>query len=707
MIEDLVKFESFLNKSLRYCRGVGEKTAQKLEKKGFRTVRDVIFNIPYQWIDKRNIGKISLLKDGDNAYLKVRTINSGTWVPKGFLNKKTRGYTALVTDGTGYLTLRWFTDPPDFIKDLLKKNQEINIFGKVKVFRGSKEISHPEIEKIGFSEEDLKVKILPVYHGLPQGFSEKIYRKILYDVLFEGRLLLKSLLPKEIKRVFNVIDTGEALFNIHFPQEDFERDKWEQRKSIYHQSLLNEELFLFFSLLAEKRKEIEKVFVSPLSFSGELLNRFTERLNFPLTKAQIRVIEEIKKDLKKDKPMHRLLQGDVGSGKTIVAISSALMAVEAGKQVAFMVPTEILAEQHYLNLKRYFTGLDIRCHLITSSLKKKDKDDILKKLEDGETQILVGTHSLIQENVNFKDLGLAIIDEQHRFGVEQRNLLIKKGRNPHTLYMSATPIPRTLTMTVYGDLDLSIIDELPSGRKPVRTMVLPESHRERAFKIAEEEIKKGFQVYVVYPVIEEDNQLELKSAKEMYEVVKIRFKEFNCGLLHGRISQEEKEQIMDSFKKGDISVLVSTTVIEVGVDVPKATVMIIEHGERFGLSQLHQLRGRIGRGGDQSTCIVLVDTKRLSKEGRERLIFFRDNSDGFKLAEFDLKLRGPGEIMGTKQSGIPEFRFVDILKDSYLIEKMKINTENYFKSPPSDYLKYLKKIQQIYFQRDLDYINVG
>lgn len=705
MIDDLEKIERFLNRPLKSFKGIGEKTSLILEKKGFKTVRDVIFNIPYQWIDKRKINKISELKDGDYAYLKVRTLNSGSWVPKGFLNKKIKGYTALVTDGSGYLTLRWFYEPPQFIKEALNQNQEINVFGKVRVFRGSKEISHPEIEKI--ESKDEKINIFPCYYGLPQGISEKNYRKIIYLILQEGRSILKSMLPVEVKNVFNILDTGEALLNIHFPQKDFDREKWETRNNQYHQSLLYEELFLFFSIFIEKKIEFEKVKIQPLKFSGRLFEKFINNLNFTLTNAQKRVIEEIRKDLTKDKPMHRLLQGDVGSGKTIIALISALMVIEAGKQVAFMVPTEILAEQHYFNIKRFFSHFDIKCEILTASLKKSEKEQITKRLAEGEIHLLVGTHSLIQENVSFSDLGLAIIDEQHRFGVEQRNLLIKKGKNPHTLYMTATPIPRTLTMTLYGDLDLSIIDELPPNRKPIKTIVLPDNLRERAFKIVEEEMKKGFQSYIVYPVIEEENLLELKSAKEMYEVVKTRFKTVECGLLHGKLTTDEKEVIMDRFKKGDIKILVSTTVIEVGVDVPKATVMIIEHGERFGLSQLHQLRGRIGRGGDYSTCIVLVDTKRLSKEGRERLIFFRDNLDGFRLAEFDLQLRGPGEIMGTKQSGIPEFKFVNILKDANVIERMKINTENYFKSPNPDYINSLRKIQQIYFNKNLEYIKIG
>lgn len=707
MIDDLAKIQTFLNTPLSSFKGVGEKIGLLLKKKEITQVRDVIFNIPHQWIDKRRLGKISELKDGDSAYLKVKVLNCEKWVPRGFLSKKIKGYVAYVTDGTGYLTLKWFYEPPQFIKDILTKGNEIYIFGKVNIFRGIKEISHPEIESSQSNILSDTLKIYPSYNGLPQGISEKLYRKLAYQILWEGSKILKTLVPKEIQRIFNIIDTGEALFNLHFPSNDFTRNIWEERKSKYHLSLLYEELFLFFSIFSERRKDIEKTKITPLKIDETLLNIFLQKLPFTLTEAQKRVIDEIKKDLLRDNPMHRLLQGDVGSGKTIVALISALMAVSAGGQVALMVPTEILAEQHYLNIKKLLSDFDINISLITSSTKKKEKEKILEEIREGNSKVIIGTHALIQENVEFKRLGLAIIDEQHRFGVEQRNLLRKKGKNPHTLYMTATPIPRTLAMTAYGDLDLSIIDELPPGRKPIKTIVLPENQRERAFSLAEREVSKGFQVYIVYPVIEEENLLELKSAKEMYEVVKNRFNKISCGLLHGRINQEEKEEIMGKFKSGEIKILVSTTVIEVGVDVPKATVMIIEHGERFGLSQLHQLRGRIGRGGDESYCVVLVDTKRLSKEGRERLIYFRDNLDGFKLAEFDLKLRGPGEIMGTRQSGIPEFRFVDIVKDGMLIEKMKINVDNYFKSPAPEYVKNLKKIQEIYFNKNIEYVDVG
>ncbi len=706
MIELLDKMESFLSTPLKGFKGVGEKSAKILEKNGILTVRDIIFNIPERWIDKRHISKIRDIRAGDLAYIKAKVLNSGSWIAKGFLNKRVNGFTATVYDGTGYLTLRWFYDPPAFIKNMLSSKAEIYIYGKVNIFKTSKEISHPEIE-LASSDFMPQHKIIPSYNGIPKGISEGVYRRLMEQAVSAGRDILISLLPQKIKKVFNIIEIGEALYNIHFPDNDFSRPIWEEKKSPYHLSLLYEELFLFFSIFAMKKEEYERIQIPPLKINYDVVNSFLKELPYPLTDAQKKVIEQIKNDLCRPTPMHRLLQGDVGSGKTIVAIISALSVISAKKQVALMVPTEILAEQHFNNIRELLKNQNIKAGLITSSLRKKDKEQILREICSGDMQFIVGTHSLIQEDVSFRELGLAIIDEQHRFGVEQRNLLRKKGNNPHILYMTATPIPRTLTMTLYGDLELSVIDQLPPGRKPVRTIVLPESQRERAFKLIESEIRRGFQCYIVYPVIEEDNALELKSAKEMYQVVKDKFSYVECRLLHGKLSQEEKDEIMAGFKSGLIKILVSTTVIEVGVDVPRATVMVIEHGERFGLSQLHQLRGRIGRGGEESYCVVLVETKKLSKEGRERLIYFRDTADGFKLAEFDLKLRGPGEIAGTRQSGMPEFRFADLIKHAELIEKMKNNVETYLKSADSEYIKQLPRIQQLFFNRNFEYTKVG
>lgn len=707
--EDIAIMKNFLETPLSCYKGIGAKTFNTLKKKGIEKVRDVLFFLPYSYVDRRKIGKISSLKQGDKTYLKVKILTVSQWRQRGLLSKRGEGLLATVTDGTGFLTLKWFYKPPKFINDLLVVNKEIYVYGRVGFFKGVKEMHHPEIEEIKVNSEDnlAENNVLPVYFGLPTGISDKIYRKLVYEIAKKGRFLLQSLLPIEIKKKLHILDWGEALYELHFP-EHYDEKLFSERRSPYHLSLKYQELFLFFGLL-NNTSDHKNYKIRPFEIGDENLATILKNLKFLLTNAQKKVLNEIKEDLKKSAPMQRLLQGDVGSGKTIVALLSAMMVIDAGKQVVVMAPTEILATQHYLNFKNSPEIINVKPILLVSSMKRKDYNEAVEKIKNGEAKLVVGTHALIQENVTFKELGLVIIDEQHRFGVNQRQELIKKGFMPHVLYMTATPIPRTLTMTVYGDLNVSIIDEMPPGRKTVKTYIFPELQRERAFLAIEEELKKGGQAYVVYPVIEEDNLLELKAATQMYEILKKRFSEYSVSLLHGRMAPEEKERVMDDFKKGITEILVSTTVIEVGVDVPNATIMVIEHGERFGLSSLHQLRGRIGRGSREAKCLVLVDTKKLGTKARERLLYFRETNDGFKLAEFDLKLRGPGEILGTKQSGLPEFSFIDLIADSPLIEMVKNITGNYFKNSEEtcEYRKKLAHILELYFSKKIEYSRVA
>ncbi|GAB4442616.1 MAG: ATP-dependent DNA helicase RecG [bacterium] len=709
-MEELSLMEGFLETPIAAYKGVGTKNFALLKEKGIEKVRDILFYLPYNYIDKRKVVKIAQLKQGERAYLKIKLLSISPWRQRGLLSKRGEGLIATATDGTGYVTLKWFYQPPKFVRDLLKINQDLYVFGRVEYFRGTKEIHHPEVEAVKDVDEQNSVerKVLPLYFGLPAGISDKVYRKVVYEIVCKARDLLKCLLPETLKRRLKLLEWGEALYQLHFP-EDYDEKLFSERRSQYHLSLIYQELFLFFALLLTKGAVKEWQKTEPLEIGDEKSDAVIKSLGYELTNAQKRVLKEIREDLKKPVPMQRLLQGDVGSGKTVVALLAAMMVIEAGKQVVVMAPTEILATQHYLNFKNFAEISGVEPVLLVSAMKKKEYQEALEKIKSGEAKLVVGTHALIQENVIFKELGLAIIDEQHRFGVNQRQELIKKGLMPHVLYMTATPIPRTLTMTVYGDLNVSIIDEMPSGRKPVKTAVLPELQRERAFLAIEEELKKGGQAYVVYPVIDEDNALELKAATQMYEIIKERFIEYKVALLHGRMTAEEKEAVMNEFKAGKTAILVSTTVVEVGVDVPNAAIMVIEHGERFGLSSLHQLRGRIGRGKKEARCIVLVDTKRLGEKARERLLFFRDTTDGFKLAEFDLKLRGPGEILGTKQSGLPEFSFIDLIADTPLIEMMKKLTEDYLKSTSPDclYRKRLAYILKLYFSKNLEYSNVA
>lgn len=709
--KEISKMEAFLSKSLLSYKGVGQKVLKLLEEKGLKTVRDLIFFLPYGYIDKRSIKKISQIQKGEKAYLRVTILNIQNWQQRGLLAKRSSGLIALVTDGSGFITLKWFYTPPKFIRDILHQGKEVYVFGKIEIFRGTKEIHHPEVEAVQeyvLDKTEDKLKIYPVYFGLPAALSDKFFRKLVFEVISEAKDVLKCLLPDSIKNKLMLCEWGESLRQLHFP-EDYDEKLFTERRSKYHLSLLYQELFLFFALLIRKKLQREKMTLNPLQIKEDNLSIILNQLNFKLTNAQKKALYEIKQDLQKPNPMHRLLQGDVGSGKTIVALLASLMVLDAGKQVVLMAPTEILATQHFINFRNLLETLNIEPVLLVSGMKKKTYIDALEKLKNGETKLIIGTHALIQEGINFNNLGLVIIDEQHRFGVNQRAELVKKGFSPHVLYLTATPIPRTLTMTLYGDLNLSIINEMPPGRKPPLTIVLPQTHREKAFLMIEEELRQKRQAYVVYPVIDENNTLELKAATKMYEVIRERFSNSNVALLHGRMTAEEKEDVMKEFKAGITSILVSTTVIEVGVDVPNATIMVIEHGERFGLSSLHQLRGRIGRGGGQAKCVVLVDIKRLSEKGRERLIYFRDNTDGFKLAEFDLKLRGPGEILGTRQSGLPEFSFVDLIKDAPLIELMKKTTEDYLNSAKEDfyYRCLMDDVIRLYFAGNIEYAKIG
>ncbi len=452
---------------------------------------------------------------------------------------------------------------------------------------------------------------------------------------------------------------------IHFPEDQSE----------YKQALKRfkfEELFLFeLSVAKTKHEIIEKAKGPLLENMGNYTQRFfNEHLPFELTDGQKTALSDIKKDVRSGKQMNRLIQGDVGSGKTIVALGAILMALDNGYQAAFMAPTEILAEQHFRTLSKFLDPLDINIRLLVGNQKTSLRTDILTDIEGGNCDIVVGTHAVIQEEVNFNKLGLAVIDEQHRFGVKQRAEILTKGSHPHVLVMSATPIPRSLAMTLYSDLDISIIKGMPGGRKPIKTAVRHQSKHDDIYKFVEQELKEGGQAYVVYPLVEESEKVDLKDATAGYEKLKKRFSNFEVGLLHGQMKSEEKDNVMQQFINNEIQVLVSTTVIEVGVDVPNASIMIVEHAERFGLSQLHQLRGRIGRGKRQSYCI-LVHGQKVSKEGKFRLRKMAQTSDGFEIAEADLKLRGPGDFLGTKQSGLPEFRVADIVEDQWILEQAK------------------------------------
>ncbi len=478
---------------------------------------------------------------------------------------------------------------------------------------------------------------------------------------------LWSPIPSQVVERQSLIDFQEAFRMVHFPADDVSIQSLNLHRSPGHRRIIFDEFFFLELGLAIRKRGVALEAGIAINEEGLLSSRLTGLFPFQLTRAQQRVLAEIREDMRKPHPMNRLIQGDVGSGKTAVALLASLDVIACGYQAAMMVPTEVLAEQHYSNLRRWVEPLEVGVALLTSSVKGSEREAIYESIQKGNVQLVIGTHAMIQESVEFQRLGLAIIDEQHKFGVVQRGLLRKKGTNPHILVMTATPIPRTLAMTVYGDLDVSLVDEMPQGRMPVETKVFPESARQRVYRTLEEEITKGRQAFIVYPLVEESDKLDLKDATRMAEHLQAEiFPNFRVGLLHGRMTSEEKESIMTEFKNGGIQILVSTTVIEVGIDIPNATLMVVEHAERFGLSQLHQLRGRIGRGCYPSQCF-LIAPYRSSEEARIRLRAMERTTDGFQIAEEDLNLRGPGEFFGIRQSGFPDFRVAHIVRDTPIL----------------------------------------
>jgi ATP-dependent DNA helicase RecG len=581
-----------------------------------------------------------------------------------------RVFEVVISDGTGRLSAKWFHFHPS-LKERFKVGDTVVFCGTVRSFQFHPEMHHPEI--LGTEEEHDPVhlgRIVPVYPEV-EGVPPRVLRRIQWEVVQHHASTVKEFFPRWMLEEAGVPPIHESLASLHFPPPGADASVLLSFASPAQQRLIFGELFYIQWALARRRAGVMKEAATPLHWDKEIVDEIKRRLPFALTGAQRRVVNEILKDLSNPHPMHRLLQGDVGSGKTIVAWIAALVAWRKGAQTAIMAPTEILAEQHFQRFLSLCRGLPVRIVLLTSLLKGKKRESLRKEIREGEAHIVIGTHAIIQEGVEFHGLGLGIVDEQHRFGVLQRAALRGKAKTaPHLLVMTATPIPRTLAMTLYGDLDVSVIDEMPPGRTPVETKVVREADRKAAWARIRKELAEEGRVYIVLPLVEESEKLTLRDATRTAGRVQEAFPEVGVGLLHGRMKGEEKESVMHRFQDGELRILVSTTVVEVGIDVPEATVMLIEHSERFGLSQLHQLRGRVGRGDRPSVCFLFVEGPQ-GEDAFARLSVMERTTDGFRIAEEDLKIRGPGDFAGVRQSGIPDLVFSDIVRDARMLSRSR------------------------------------
>ncbi len=647
-----MKIFDLKNISIDSVSGIGENFARKLSKSGIKTVYDLLMLFPRSYDDRSNPVPIAkaVRKEG-KATVEVEVLRHEYFYSRRW------GRTLKVVIFDGMMTASLLCYNRNFLKDVLRVGRKILVSGKFVLKDNAVECSDFEYEILNGKYSDKSKGIVPIYREIG-GISSKLLRKFINSALKEYLKVIEEHLPDYLIKKRKLVSIHKALKDIHFPQTVDDVRKARAR-------FIYDEFFRMELLVAVSKNEFSRE-TKNREYADFLSEKFLKSLPFELTSAQKRVIEEIKKDMLSQKVMHRLLQGDVGSGKTVVAIYSMLMAVSGGYQAVLMAPTEILAEQHYERIVKYLQPLGIRVSLVKGETSKRRKKDVLKSVKAGESEIIVGTHALIY-GVQFKNLGMVVIDEQHRFGVVQRLLLREKGMNPDTLVMTATPIPRTLAMTVYGNLDVSVIDEMPAGRKPPKTKWVKRDDIGEVYDFLFEKLSSGEKVFYICPLIDESDKLNFKSIVEAEKELRGVFEKFGIVTLHGRMSSDEKKIIMERFRSGDVKLLITTSVVEVGVDVPDANVMVIDGAERFGLAQLHQLRGRIGRGGGEAWCFLITDGW-ISREAVARMRAMEKYTDGFKIADIDLKLRGPGEVLGTKQSGVPTFRFGNPVKDVKILE---------------------------------------
>ena len=666
--------------SLQYLKGVGPRRAADLENAGLLTVEDLLYRFPTRYEDRSRLQPIASLKPGQTVAIAGRVLACGLRSTRrpGF-----KIFEAAIDDGSGSLRAVWLNQP--FLQTIFARGQRVVLYGPIEM-RGSVslQLTNPQYEIL--DDEDGETihtgRIVPVYERTGT-ITPKMQRRLVHEVLQRLPADLPDPLPEAVRMRLGMPSRYAALLAAHFPPDDTPLGALNGFSTPAQQRLIFEEAFLFqMGVLARRQTAAVEVKPGTVRVDDRIRAAARAVLPFKLTVGQKQALKEIVDDLQRAQPMNRLLQGDVGAGKTIVALLAALVAMENGLQAAVMAPTEILAEQHFMNISRLLQASRFRVALLTGSKSGAARRTQLAEIESGAIHLIVGTHALVQEEVHFKQLGLVVIDEQHRFGVLQRATLRAKGLQPDVLVMTATPIPRTLALTVYGDLDVSMIRELPAGRLAVKTFAKPESRRQEIYELVRSQLNAGRQAYVIYPLVEESEKIDVKAATQMADhLAQEIFPEYRIGLLHGRLKADAKDRVMKAFVAGELHILVSTTVVEVGVDVPNAGVMIVEHAERFGLSQLHQLRGRVGRDRHQSYCFLLYQSP-LSEDARERLQAMTETTDGFEIAERDLRLRGPGDFFGTRQAGLPTFRLIDLVRDRDVLERARQEAARWFETSP-------------------------